>query len=125
MAGQPLELVDADAHVNPPPTFWDDYLPAAFAGRGPKIEDGTAADGHDWVVFEGARKPLNLMSSVAGQGKEFRPVGRRSDVQSGSWEPSARLEDMKRDGVSRAALFGGGPARRPRQRSLYRQLRRL
>ena len=54
MTAQPLELVDADAHVNPPPTFWDDYLPKAFAGRGPQIEEGGLDEEHDWVVFEGA-----------------------------------------------------------------------
>jgi predicted TIM-barrel fold metal-dependent hydrolase len=104
-----LKLVDADAHVNPPPMFWDDYLPKAFAGRGPKIEEGANGEAHDWVVFEGNRKPLSLMSTVAGQGRQFRPVGRRSDVRTGSWEPSARLDDMAKDGVSVAALFGGGP----------------
>ena len=106
---QTLELIDADAHVNPPPTFWDDYLPAQFAARGPEIEAGGADEAHDWVVFEGSRKPLNVMSSVVAQGKNFRPTGRRSDIQAGSWEPAARLEDMAQDGVSRAALFGGGP----------------
>jgi len=109
LAGQTLELIDADAHVNPPPTFWDDYLPRPFADRGPRIEEGSPDESHDWVVFEGARKPLNIMSSVVGQGRSFRPVGRRSDIQSGSWEPAARLDDMARDGVSRAVLFGGGP----------------
>ena len=106
---QTLELIDADAHVNPPPTFWDDYLPAQFADRGPKIEAGGADEAHDWVVFEGSRKPLNVMSSVVAQGKDFRPTGRQSDIQAGSWEPAARLRDMAQDGVSRAALFGGGP----------------
>jgi len=109
LAGQTLELIDADAHVNPPPTFWDDYLPKELADRGPRIEEGGPDETHDWVVFEGSRKPLNIMSSVTGQGRNFRPVGRRSDIQSGSWEPAARLDDMARDGVSRAALFGGGP----------------
>ena len=109
MAGQILELIDADAHVNPPPTFWDGYLPKPFADRGPRIEEGRPDEIHDWVVFEGSRKPLNLMSSTVGQGRNFRPVGRRSDIQSGSWEPAARLGDMARDGVSRAVLFGGGP----------------
>jgi predicted TIM-barrel fold metal-dependent hydrolase len=109
LAGQTLELIDADAHVNPPPTFWDAYLPKAFADRGPKIEEGGPDETHDWVVFEGSRKPLNMMSSTVGQGRNFRPVGRRSDIQSGSWEPAARLDDMVRDGVSRAVLFGGGP----------------
>jgi predicted TIM-barrel fold metal-dependent hydrolase len=109
LAGQAYELIDADAHVNPPPTFWDDYLPKAFADRGPRIEEGSADEGHDWVVFEGSRKPLNILSSVTGQGRNFRPVGRRSDIQAGSWEPAARLEAMSRDGVARAVLFGGGP----------------
>lgn len=103
------QLVDADAHVNPPPTFWDDYLPAKFADRGPKIEAGAPNEIHDWVVFEGSRKPLNILSSVVKQGRSFRPTGRQSDIQTGTFEPAARLEDMTQDGVSRAVLFGGGP----------------
>ena len=104
-----IRLIDADSHVNPPPTFWDDYLPSEFAGRGPRIEEGKPEETHDWVVFEGSRKPLNLMSSVAGQGKNFKPVGRKSEVRAGSWEPAARLEDMDLDGVTTAVLYGGGP----------------
>jgi predicted TIM-barrel fold metal-dependent hydrolase len=102
------QLVDADAHVNPPPTFWDDYLPKAFAHRGPKIEAGAVGEPHDWVVFEGSRKPLNILSSVVKQGRNFKPTGRQSDIQTGTFEPAARLEDMTQDGVSRAVLFGGG-----------------
>lgn len=109
MTSQAIELIDADAHVNPPPTFWEDYLPKSLADLGPKIEEGTAQEDHDWVVFEGTRKPLNVMSSVVAQGRNFRPNGRRADVQAGSWEPTARLVDMERDGVSRAVMFGGGP----------------
>jgi predicted TIM-barrel fold metal-dependent hydrolase len=104
-----MQLVDADAHVNPPATFWDDYLPAKFAGRGPRIEEGGPSETHDWVVFEGSRKPLNLLSTVVGQGRSFKPVGRRSDVKAGSFEPAARLGDMDQDGVNTAVLFGGGP----------------
>jgi predicted TIM-barrel fold metal-dependent hydrolase len=104
-----MQLVDADAHVNPPATFWDDYLPAKFAGRGPRIEEGAPNETHDWVVFEGSRKPLNLLSTVVGQGRSFKPVGRRSDVKAGSFEPAARLGDMDQDGVNTAVLFGGGP----------------
>lgn len=107
--GQTLQLVDADAHVNPPATFWDDYLPAKFAGRGPRIEEGAPNETHDWVVFEGSRKPLNLLSSTVGMGRNFKPVGRRADVLVGNFEPAARLEDMAKDGVDTAVLFGGGP----------------
>ena len=109
MADQAIELIDADAHVNPPATFWDKYLPSALAGRGPQIEEGGPDEDHDWVVFEGTRKPLNVMSSVVAQGRNFKPNGRQSDIQAGSFEPAARLDDMSHDGVSRAVLFGGGP----------------
>jgi hypothetical protein len=40
-----IELIDADAHVNPPPAFWDEYLPGRLKGRGPQIEVGTDAEG--------------------------------------------------------------------------------
>jgi predicted TIM-barrel fold metal-dependent hydrolase len=104
-----VELVDADAHVNPAPTFWDDYLPAKFAGRGPKWEAAGPGDKHDWLVFEGSRKPLNLQSATSGQGKQFRPTGTREQLRAGNWEPASRLADMDQDGVRSAVLYGGGP----------------
>jgi len=107
--GNTLQLIDADAHVNPAPAFWDDYLPAKFAGRGPKWEPGGPDDKHDWLVFEGNRKPLNLLSAVSGQGKQFRPTGKLEQLRAGNWEPAARLADMDQDGVSTAVMYGGGP----------------
>lgn len=104
-----MELFDADAHVNPAPTFWDDYLPSKFAGRGPKWEPGGPDDAHDWMVFEGTRKPLNLQSATSGQGKNFRPTGKQELLRPGNWEPAARLADMDQDGVHAAVLYGGGP----------------
>ena len=102
-------LIDADSHVNPVPTFWDDYLPREFTGRGPKFVPGGPDDNNDWMEFEGARKPLNLQSATSGQGKQFKPVGKMELLRSGNWEPAARLEDMDRDGVQTAVMYGGGP----------------
>jgi predicted TIM-barrel fold metal-dependent hydrolase len=107
--GQPVQLVDADAHVNPAPGFWEEYLPRKFAGRGPKFEAGGPDDKHDWLVFEGQRKPINLLSAVSGQGSKFKPTGKAEQVRAGNWEPAARLEDMDRDGVQTAVMYGGGP----------------
>jgi predicted TIM-barrel fold metal-dependent hydrolase len=104
-----VELVDADSHVNPAPTFWDDYLPAKFSGRGPRWEPGGPGEAHDWLLFEGTRKPLNLMSAVSGQGRQFSPVGRQERLRAGNWEPAARLADMDQDGVRTAVMYGGGP----------------
>jgi len=104
-----VQIIDADAHVNPPPHFWDDYLPARFKGRGPRVEDGSNSDDHDWVVFEGQRKPLMVVTSVAGQGAHHRTLGRLSEMGTGGYEPAVRLADMTIDGVDRAVMYGGGP----------------
>ena len=107
--GAALTLIDADAHVNPPPTFWEDYLPGKFSGRSPQIEAGGPDDEHDWVVFEGTRKPLIMLQSVSGRGRNYSLTGRQSDVGRGNWEAAARIEDMDVDGVDKAMIFGGGP----------------
>jgi predicted TIM-barrel fold metal-dependent hydrolase len=100
-------IVDADAHVNPPPDFWQDYLPTHLRELAPRIEQGEDAD---YVVFEGRRKKLNLMGAQAGRkGKDFKMEGRVSDARSGGWEPQARLADMDQDGIDAQVLYGGGP----------------
>lgn len=100
-------IVDADAHVNPPPTFWSDYLPARLRDLAPRLEH---AEDADYVVFEGRRKKLNLLSDQAGRkGQEFKIEGRLSDMRGGGWLPAERLEDMDKDGMDAAILFGGGP----------------
>ena len=104
-----MELFDADAHVNPAPTFWDDYLPARFAGRGPKWEPGGPDDAHNRLVFEGTRKPLNLQSATSAKAKPSAPPAGRSCCAPETGEPAARLADMDQDGVAGAVLYGGGP----------------
>jgi len=109
MSGRP-ELIDADAHVNPPPTFWDDYLPSHLVSKAPKIEAGGPGEGHDWVVFEGTRKPLGILAALGGRKVEdYKAAGRESELRRGSWEAASRLQDMETDGVDTAVLYGGGP----------------
>ena len=100
-------IVDADAHVNPSHDMWADYLPAAFRDQAPQIEHG---DECDYIVFEGRRRKLNLISAQAGRdGKDFKMHGRASDARAGGWMPKARLDDLEDDGIDTAILFGGGP----------------
>ena len=100
-------IVDADAHVNPSADMWVDYLPAALRDLAPKLEHG---DDCDYVVFEGRRRKLNLISAQAGrEGKDFKMHGRASDARAGGWMPAARIADMDEDGIDTAILFGGGP----------------
>jgi predicted TIM-barrel fold metal-dependent hydrolase len=100
-------IVDADAHVNPPYDMWAEYLPAALREHAPRIEAGEDAD---YIVFEGNRRKHVLVNAQAGRdAKNFKMTGRVSDARAGGWMPAARLEDMDRDGMDVAVLFGGGP----------------
>jgi predicted TIM-barrel fold metal-dependent hydrolase len=102
-----VEIIDADAHVNPSADMWVDYLPPSLRELAPKIESGEDCD---YVVFEGKRRKVNLIAAQAGRrGKDFKMHGRVSDARSGGWLPNARLEDMNQDGIDAAVLFGGGP----------------
>jgi len=101
------QIVDADAHVNPVPTFWEEYLPSHLRDLAPKLEQ---AEDADYVVFEGKRKKVNLIGAQAGRtGKDFKMEGRLSDARKGGWMPGDRLADMDQDGMDVAVLFGGGP----------------
>lgn len=99
-------VVDADAHCDPPYEMWADYLPAHLRELAPRIEHG---DEHDWIVFEGKKRPVMMISNQAGRtGQEFKMVGRRSEMRP-VWLPRTRLTDMDQDGIDAAVMFGGGP----------------
>jgi predicted TIM-barrel fold metal-dependent hydrolase len=99
-------VIDADAHLDPPHLMWQDYLPRHLRALAPVIEEGNE---HDWVVFEGLRRPLKMIANQAGRdGKDFKMTGKVSDMRS-AWQPMQRLDDMDLDGIDAAVLFGGGP----------------
>ena len=101
-----VRVVDADQHVDPPHTFWKDYLPAHLRDRAPQIEEG---DEHDWVVFEGRKRPLFILTSLAGKSTiDFKSKGKVADLRD-AVSAAARLKDMDEDGIDAAVLFGGGP----------------
>ena len=99
-------ILDADAHIDPPYEMWKDYLPKAFKDRAPRVEEGEDVD---WLVFEGNRRPIHMMSNQAGRsGKDFKMRGKRSDMRN-THDPINRLADMDSDGIQAAICFGGGP----------------
>jgi len=99
-------IVDADAHIDPPHAMWKDYLPEQLRHLAPLIEEG---DEHDWIVFEGARRPLKMINNQAGrEGKDYKMFGKMSEMRA-VWDPATRLADMDTDGLDAAVLFGGGP----------------
>jgi predicted TIM-barrel fold metal-dependent hydrolase len=102
------ELISADSHVNPPPTIWAEYLPAALRDRAPRLE---STDEGDFQVFEGRRTPILGISAMAGKDPEDYSwnVRRLSDQRAGGFDPAARLVDMDADHIRAEVLYGGGP----------------
>ena len=100
-------VVDADQHVNPPPTMWSEYLSPQFRAQAPTLE----SDGEfDYVCFEGNRKKINLMSSQAGRSfEQYKNSGKLSDQRRGGWMVDARLADMDTDGIDVAVIYAPGP----------------
>ena len=106
VGGVSWRLVDADAHIDPPYEMWKEYLPADLSALAPYVEEGEECD---WVVFEGQRRPIRMISNQAGRaGKDFKMIGKRSEMRA-AWKPELRLADMDADGIDAAVLFGGGP----------------
>ncbi|MEE8165167.1 MAG: amidohydrolase family protein [Myxococcota bacterium] len=104
------ELISADSHVNPPPTMWADYLPAALRNRAPRIE---STDEGDFQIFEGHRTPIIGIGAMAGKKPEEYSwnIRRLADQRAGGYEPEARLIDMDADHIRAEVLYGGGPLR--------------
>lgn len=100
-------VIDADVHVTPPPTFWAEYLSPQFRASAPRVE---SEGEYDFIVFEDQRRAVNLMQSQAGREfNQYKNAGKLSDMRVGGWMPRKRLEDMDRDGIDKAVVFGGGP----------------
>ncbi len=101
-------VIDADQHVNPPPTIWSEYLSPQFRPLAPTIEAGD--DDCDYVVFEGSRRKLHILGATAGRSVEqYKLSGRLADMRLANWMAPERLVDMDRDGIDQAVIFGGGP----------------
>ena len=93
-----FRLVDADAHIDPPHTFWAEYLPSHLRDMAPTIEEG---DECDFVVFEGRKRPLVMLANQAGRsGKDFKMMGKLSDLHDSASPglPTCRCVTLMRRG---------------------------
>jgi predicted TIM-barrel fold metal-dependent hydrolase len=97
-------LISADSHVNEPPDLWTKRVPSSLRDRAPRIE--RFDEGDAWVI-EGVRDPINFgMNACAGlDPKEMRGWVRFEELRHGGYDPSARLEEMTRDGVDAEVLY--------------------
>lgn len=97
-------LISSDSHVNEPPDLWTKRVPASLRDRAPRIE--SFDEGDAWVI-EGVSDPINFgMNACAGlEPEQMSGWARFEDLRRGGHDPSARLEEMDRDGVDAEVLY--------------------
>lgn len=104
-------LISADGHFNEPSTVWTDRVPARYRDRAPRIERFEQGDA--WVL-EGVDSPMPFgWGACAGRPPEqLGRWARMDEINPGSYDPKARLEEMDADRVDAEVLYpSGGPVR--------------
>jgi predicted TIM-barrel fold metal-dependent hydrolase len=89
-------LISADSHVNEPAEMFGQRIPAALRERAPRVEE---IDGVPSLLIEGMR-PRKLP-----RGREALSGEALERAQAGGWDPSLRMRDQDRDGVSGEVVF--------------------
>ena len=102
-------VISADSHAIEPPDLWQTYLPQALRARGPRVV--SEADGDVWIC-EGlpARAAKRPMGAVAkNRAKAYaatqEAANKRYATDPHDWDPDARVQYMRQDGVDAEVLY--------------------
>lgn len=102
------ELVSADGHINELPDLWTKNVPSHLADLVPHVIN-TPEAGDQWVLAP--KLPPRKMGSsaaVSATGSSgYKPTATYKEMRPGSFDPIARIEDMKLDGVDAEVLYPG------------------
>ena len=114
-------VIDTDSHVNEPPHTWQSRLPSKLKDQGPKVvERDDGSQGWTWEgrppspLPEGGGLMLDKALEVGGMVNVTREMAdqavnekprRFEQFRPGNYEPKARIEDMKIDGVDASVIF--------------------
>jgi len=99
-----FKLFSVDDHIIEPAHVWSDRLPARFQEAGPHVIE---QDGREYWVYEGRRLETMGLNAVAGKPSDqwgMEPV-RFSDMHQGCYDPVARVNDMRDEGIIASVPF--------------------
>lgn len=99
-------IISADSHVSEPPNCYVDFIDKKFRDRAPRIHHDEKRG--DVFKVEGSKHPipLSLISAAGKSPEELSVWGARFDkLHRGGWDPQARLEDQRRDGVAAEIIY--------------------
>jgi uncharacterized protein len=99
-------LISADSHITEPPNVYVDRVDRKFRDRAPRLEkDGERGD----MFVMGDPVPPIPVGLIAAAGKdpiEIRMEGVKfEDMHVGGWDPTARIGDQDRDGISAEIIY--------------------
>jgi len=99
-------VISADSHVTEPPGTYVDHIDARWREKAPRLVHVEGVG--DVFQIDGFPRPVP-MGLVAAAGKpahEIRVQGVRfEEMHRGGWDPVARLDDQKRDGVAAEVIY--------------------
>jgi uncharacterized protein len=103
-SGKGYRLIDADTHVNEPPTLWTDRVASKFKERVPHLEHFEQGDA--WVG-EGVTDPINFGFNASAMlpRSERKPWVRFEDIPAGGYEPAERLKELDEDLIDASVLY--------------------
>ncbi len=99
-------IISADSHITEAPSTYVDYIDPTFRDRAPKIVNGGEKIG-DMFEVEGMRPiSLGLVAAAGKDAAQIRVFGERfEDLHRSGWDPTYRVADQQRDGVSAEVIY--------------------
>ena len=115
-------IVDADSHVNEPPTLWVERVPKKWRDRAPRVQKTDKGD--VWLFDDGKERwPVGLTAVAGLSYLDFKAFGLSYEtMRPGSFDTKARLADMDADGIYAQILYPSVTLRGARIYSKEREL---
>jgi len=98
-------VISADSHITEPPNTYVDHIESKWKGRAPQMRFDEKLG--DAFFTEGVSPvPMGLVAAAGKPPEEIRITGVRfEDMHRGGWDPEARMEEQRQDGVAAEIIY--------------------
>lgn len=98
-------MISCDDHIVEPPNLWQDWVPAEYRDRAPRV---VHENGADYWVYEDRKQPmLGLLAAMGNPPEEWTPEPTSfAKMRPGCYDPQERLKDMDQGGILASLCFG-------------------
>ncbi|MFN0092772.1 MAG: amidohydrolase family protein, partial [Acidimicrobiales bacterium] len=98
-------IISADSHITEAPNTYIDYIEPKYASIAPRVVE--TEDKGDLYVIEGMKRtiPMGLIAAAGQKPEELNTKAKYADLPKSGYDPTYRLADMERDGVSAEVIY--------------------